>query len=99
MPTFENTGRMRNPRKDTDGYKALAAGVILRAQKDYTAPSKGYCDGLSPLQVKCNAARFLQGDMEPFASVLGMDAETDLSHRRWCRAHGLVAGSLIGEPV
>lgn len=96
MPAYRHSGRIRG-RKNFDGPRALAAAVIIRAMRDCEGANTGYLSGLSPAQVKAEAARFLQGDMEPWTSILGMDAETDLSHRRWCRAHGLVAGSLIGE--
>ena len=82
----------RHRRRNQDGYKALAAAVILRAMKDFEGASANYLQDTSALEVRRSAARFLQGDMEPFASVLGLDAETNLSHRRWCRDHGLVAG-------
>lgn len=82
----------RHRRHDQDGYKALAAGVITRAMRDFEGTSTHYQSGRTRAEVQAEAARFLQGDMSPFADVVGFDPETDLNHRKWCRDHGLVAG-------
>ena len=82
----------RDRRRDQDEYKALAAGVIARAMREFEGTGTNYQSGRTRAEVRADAAHFLQGDMAPFADVLGFDPETDLSHRKWCRAHGLVAG-------
>ncbi|MBU1449315.1 hypothetical protein KKF45_05720 [Patescibacteria group bacterium] len=93
-----------------DGYKRLAAAMIITAQRAYLrkpVPAKPGLSGKKAFERKNRqiaveeqrqtAARFLQSDMEPFASILDMDAETNLSHRKWCRKHGLMAGKYIGR--
>ena len=90
------TGRARRVSPNYKGWRALAAAVIIRAMKDYMQEG---CFNHEPRARRINhrrqgAADFLQGDMSPFAEVIGLDPETDLAFRHWCRAHGLVAGSM-----
>jgi len=83
-----------------DGHRAIAAAVILRAVKDLKSPGAGYSDSAEQAQARQkDAAKFLQGDMEPWASFLGLDPETDLQYRQWCRGNGLVAGKFSEENV
>ena len=84
-----------------DGWKALAAAVIRNAISTYLAPRRGNIPGPARcLQTaRLQAARFLEGDMWPYAELLGLDPETDLSYRRWCRSVGLTAGARAGERV
>jgi hypothetical protein len=82
--------------KDPGPWRRLASAVLISAMRAWERGIKP-CMGKDSLrrQLLDEARCFLEGDMEPWASVLNLAPETDLSFRRWCRAHGLVAGRRI----
>lgn len=82
-----------------DPYKRLSAAVIKSAMHAYVKGSQACLSAREKSLDQRYAERFLQGDMFPWAETINIDPETDLSFRRWCQKHGLVAGKLIGEKV
>ena len=84
-----------------DPWKALAAAVIRSAISTYLAPRRSNISGPARLlpTARLQAGRFLEGDMWPFAEMIGLDPETNLAYRRWCRSVGLTAGARAGERV
>lgn len=81
---------VRYEKDDLQPWKRLAAAVI---ESGMLVHARGRRQDVGA------TALFLQGDMFPYAEMIGMDPETDLSYRQWCRKHGLEAGKLIGKKV
>jgi len=91
---------VRYEKDDLQPWKRLAAAVIESGMLVHASGlPESHLSAEDRRQDVGATALFLQGDMFPYAEMIGMDPETDLSYRQWCRKHGLEAGKLIGKKV
>jgi len=86
----EETEQVRRLR----GYQRLAGGVIQQAKRDYLHPErqvKNKRSNWSRWQIEArrqSAAEFLAGDMEPWATLVGLEI-TCRAWRHWLQKHGI----------
>ena len=78
-------------------YAALAAAVIKRACTDWMNGLPSYTQSAQQRRGKDSAREqlreFLEGDMWPFAEMIGLDPETNLAYQCWARTVGLVSAA------
>ena len=69
-------GKNTPERANYDGWKRLAAAVMVRAFQDAARPVPNNSTGRAKMH---NARAWLAGDLQPYAQILDMDA--DMIHR------------------
>ena len=84
--------RRVNSNAKYDGYKRLAAAVIAKACSDLKNPTANYCDSPAVREEKKrkkrhSAKQFLEGDMQPYANILGITESYAL--KEWLKENGL----------
>jgi len=77
-----------------DGYKRLSAAVIIGACIDWKNPKGNSHDSIEAQneqkrKKREKAKRFLEGDLQPWANMLGLESKEDHAFNQWLKDSGL----------